>query len=68
MVDLAGAAMKLAAMLQQTGFNHGSAESASDPTRTTPTPADTTRYDTDVSPSSPAIPSASGGSGNPPTG
>lgn len=68
MVDLASAAMKLAVMLQQTGFNHGRAESASDPTGTTPTPADTTVYNTNASPSAAAIPSASGGSGSPPNG
>jgi hypothetical protein len=68
MVDLEAAAMKLAAMLQQTGFNHGLADSASDPTGTTPTPADTTRYNSDVRRSSVTIPSASGGSGSPPTG
>ena len=68
MVDLEAVSMKLAAMLQQTGFNHGLAESGSDPTGTTPVPADTTRYDADVVRSVPAIPSASGGSGGPPTG
>ncbi len=68
MVDLEAAAMKLAAMLQQTGFNHGLAESASDPTGTTPTSADTAHYDTDVTRSVPTLPSASGGSGGPPTG
>jgi CdiA C-terminal tRNase domain len=68
MVDLEGGCMKIAVLLQQTGFNHGRAESASDPTGTTPAPADTTRYDSVPGRSPAALPSASGGSGSPPTG
>lgn len=63
--DLASACLTLAAMLEQTGFNHGMAESASDPTRSTPTPPDTSAY----SPSQrsvPELPSARGGSSSVP--
>ncbi len=69
MTDLTDACYMLAAMLEQTGFNHGMAESASDPRRSVQTPADTTRY---VAPMTlncnPQPPSAQGGSGSPPTG
>jgi hypothetical protein len=69
MTDLTNASYKLAAMLEQTGFNHGMAESASDPTRSVSTAADTTRY---IAPTTlncdPKPPSASGGSGSAPTG
>jgi hypothetical protein len=69
MTDLTNACYKIAAMLEQTGFNHGMAEDASDPSRSVPTPADTTKY---VAPATlscaPQPPSASGGSGSPPYG
>jgi hypothetical protein len=48
-------------MLQQTGFNHGMAESASDPTRSTPTSPDTSVY-LPSQRSVPELPSAHGGS------
>lgn len=67
--DLANASTQLAAMLEQTGFNHGLAESSSDPTRSVPTPADMTNYQVG-GPSVPGhdIPSAAGGSGSAPNG
>jgi uncharacterized protein YoxC len=69
MTDATMASYKLAAMLEQTGFNHAVANSSSDPTQRTPTPPDTTKY---VAPSTlgsdPDPPSAKGGSGHPPTG
>jgi hypothetical protein len=69
MTDLTNACYKLAAMLELTGFNHGRAESASDPTHTAPTPADTTRYAAPATLScDPQPPSAHGGSGSPPRG
>jgi hypothetical protein len=68
MVDMEAAAVKIAAMLEQTGLNHGRAESASDPTGTTPTPADSARYNSYTTRNAPALPSANGGSGGPPTG
>jgi len=40
------ASYKVAALLEQTGFNHAVANSASDPTGSTPTPPDTTNYQT----------------------
>lgn len=61
------ACFHLAALLEKTGFNHGMAESHSDPTRQTPTPPDTTKYAAPVA-SYAAPPSAAGGSGSPPTG
>jgi hypothetical protein len=57
----------LAALLEKTGFNHGMAESHSDPTRRTPVPPDTTKYAPPVA-SYAAPPSAAGGSGSPPNG
>lgn len=69
MTDLTNACYKIAALLKQTGFNHGMAENASDPSHSVPTPADTTKY---VAPTTlscaPQPPSASGGSGSPPHG
>jgi hypothetical protein len=67
MTDLTGASYQLAAMLEQTGFNHGMAESASDPTRSAPTPADRTRYSAFTT-STYRSPSASGGSVSAPYG
>lgn len=63
--DLANASLVLAAMLQQTGFNHGMAESASNPSRSTPTPPDDARYLPSQG-STPSLPSAHGGSSGPP--
>lgn len=63
--DLGNAAITLAALLQRTGFNHGMAESASDPTRSVPTPPDDTRYTPDPS-DVPGLPSAHGSSSGPP--
>jgi hypothetical protein len=63
--DLANAATTLATLLQQTGFNHGMADSASDPTQSIPTPPDDTIYTPDPT-SVPALPSAHGGSSGPP--
>lgn len=63
--DLGNATLTLAALLQRTGFNHGMAESTSDPTRSVPTPPDDTHYAPgarDV----PGLPSAHGGSSGPP--
>jgi hypothetical protein len=63
------ACFQLAAMLEMTGFNHGMAESHSDPTGQAPTPPDTTSYlppGNSVSYEPP--PSAAGGSGSPPDG
>lgn len=37
LIDLETACLKIAVMLQQTGFNHGMADSASDPTKAMPT-------------------------------
>lgn len=69
MTDMTKACFTLAGMLEQTGFNHAVANSASDPTGATSTPADTTKYEapsTIGSESDP--PSAKGGSGHPPKG
>jgi hypothetical protein len=63
--DLANACHQLAAMLEQTGFNHGAAESASTPGGP---PPDTTNYLTAPSVGVPATPSANGGSVDPPSG
>ncbi|HEV7651439.1 MAG TPA: hypothetical protein VGP26_25080 [Actinophytocola sp.] len=63
--DLGTASVTLAAMLQQTGFNHGMAESASDPSRSAPTPADRSTY-VPTPASLPNLPSAHGGSSGPP--
>jgi hypothetical protein len=64
LVDVANASYKLANMLQVTGFNHGRAESSSDPTGSAPTPADITTYSAPSSLSAePHLPSANGGSG-----
>lgn len=67
LIDLETACMKIAVMLQQTGFNHGMAESASDPTKSAPTPADPRVY-LPGKRTVPDLPSASGGSTNPPAG
>lgn len=67
LIDLETACLKIAVMLQQTGFNHGKADSASDPTHTAPTPADPGVYlpgKRSVS----DLPSARGGSSDPPAG
>jgi hypothetical protein len=63
--DLGTACTTLAAMLQQTGFNHGMAESASDPSRSEPTPPDRSSY-VPAQPNLPDLPSAHGGSSGPP--
>lgn len=70
MTDLTYACYRLAAMLEVTGFNHGMAEAVSDPSRTVPTPPDTTTYDGPPPFLScvPDPPSAYGGSGHPPKG
>ena len=67
LIDLETASLKLAVMLQQTGFNHGMAESASDPTKSAPTPADPAVY-LPGKRAVPELPSAQGGSTNPPAG
>jgi len=67
LIDLQTACLKIAVMLQQTGFNHGMAESASDPTKSTPTPPDPSVYIPNKR-SVPDLPSASGGSTDPPAG
>lgn len=67
LIDLETACLKIAVMLQQTGFNHGMADSASDPTTSTPTPTDPAVY----LPSKrtvPDLPSAQGGSTHLPAG
>lgn len=66
--DLANACCKIAEMLEQTGFNYGAADNASDPSRTVPTGPDTTTYfpRPTVTPTPP--PSARGGTGTPPDG
>lgn len=63
--DLATASTTIAALLQQTGFNHGMAESASDPTRSAPTPPDNTIYQPATA-NLPDLPSTHGGSSGPP--
>lgn len=65
--DLTNACYQLAALLEQTGFNHGSAESASTAghARTT---VDRTSYDGMSTMCYATPPSASGGSTSPPTG
>lgn len=63
--DLANACHQLAAMLEQTGFNHGAAESASTPGGP---PPDTTNYLTAPWVGVPATPSANGGSVDPLSG
>jgi hypothetical protein len=67
LIDLETACLKIAVMLQQTGFNHGMAESASDPTRTAPTPDDPGVY-LPGKRTVPDLPSARGGSADPPAG
>lgn len=66
--DLANACSQLGSMLQLTGFNHGLAESQSDPTRSVPTPADTATYTVGGPACYMPPPSAAGGSGDTPTG
>lgn len=66
-IDVETACLKLAVMLQQTGFNHGMAESASDPTKAAPTPADPAVY-LPGKRAVPDLPAAQGGSTNPPAG
>ena len=60
LIDLETACLKIAVMLQQTGFNHGMADSASDPTRSAPTPADPAVY-LPGKRAVPDLPSAKGG-------
>lgn len=67
LIDLETACLKIAVMLQKTGFNHGLAESASDPTKSTPSPADPAVY-LPRKRVAPDLPSAQGGSISPPTG
>jgi hypothetical protein len=68
MTDATYACYKIATMLQQSGFNHGQAEQASDQTLFT-TPADTTTYQAPARLScDPDPPSAAGGSSDPPKG
>lgn len=59
LVDLDVAAMMCADLLERSGFNHGMAESASDPRQTVPTPPDTRNYSANPSPV-PRFPSAQG--------
>lgn len=66
--DLANACFQIAALLEWTGFNHSSAESASNPAGGSPVGPDTTDYGGATSVSAPPLPSASGGSVGPPTG
>lgn len=66
-IDLETACLKIAVMLQQTGFNHGMADSASDPTASAPTPADPGVY-LPGKRTVPNLPSAQGGSSHPPAG
>ncbi|HEX5495989.1 MAG TPA: hypothetical protein VFX70_15580 [Mycobacteriales bacterium] len=71
--DLANACTQIAALLEQTGFNHGMAESASDPTRGVPTPPDRTSYVVPTNNNMVCIPGhdvplAAGGSGSAPHG
>lgn len=66
--DLANACAKIAEMLEQTGFNHGAAEDASNPARTVPTGPDTTTYFPRPAVTPPPPPPAGGGSGGPPDG
>ncbi|MGH3624213.1 MAG: hypothetical protein ACRDQ5_20905 [Sciscionella sp.] len=68
MTDLTNASYKLAAMLEATGFNHGRANDASNPSRAAPTPADTTTYAAPDRLTCFEPPSAAGGSGSPPHG
>lgn len=65
MGDLAAASTVLAAMLQQTGFNHGMADSASDPGHSVPTPPDGATYKPGPE-NLPDLPSARGSSSGPP--
>jgi hypothetical protein len=67
LIDLETACLKIAVMLQQTGFNHGMADSASDPTKSAPTPADPGVY-LPGKRAAPDLPSARGGSADPPAG
>jgi hypothetical protein len=62
LADLDTAALTCADLLEQSGFNHGMAESASDPRQTAPTPPDTTKYAT-APPPAPQFPSARGVAG-----
>jgi hypothetical protein len=66
--DLANACHQLGALLEQTGFNHASAEASSDPNHAAPTPPDTTNYSAVPSVAAPTPPSANGGSSDPPHG
>lgn len=66
--DLTNACCKIAEMLEQTGFNHGAADDASDPRRTVPTGPDTTTYYPRPTVTPPPPPSASGGTSAPPDG
>ncbi len=73
MSDLQNACLQIASLLEHTGFNHGMAESKSDPTRSVPTPADRTAYvvgppTSGVCIAGHDVPLAAGGSGSEPTG
>jgi nucleotidyltransferase-like protein len=67
LVDLETACLKVAQMLQKTGFNHGMADSASDPSKSVPTPPDRSSY-VPSKRTVPDLPSAKGGSASPPAG
>jgi hypothetical protein len=67
LVDLETACLKIAVMLEKTGFNHGMADSASDPIRSAPTPADPGGY-LPGKRAVPDLPSARGGSTSTPAG
>lgn len=67
--DLSNACLKIAALLEQTGFNHGMAEASSDPTRSVPTPPDRSNYEIGLTGgagtsclTSDPVPTAAGGS------
>lgn len=66
--DLANACRQVAALLEQTGFNHSSAESASTPGQGAPPVPDATDYGAAAQVAAPSLSSANGGSTDPPTG
>lgn len=69
MSDLVNACRQLAAMLEQTGFNHSAAEDASNPAHpTSPNTTDTTNYAAIPDMRGATPPSAKGGSSDPPFG
>jgi len=66
--DLANACHQIGALLEQTGFNHASAEVSSDPSHAAPGSPDVTNYGAVPSVAAPTPPSANGGSSDPPHG